>query len=105
MAGEEQSKDTASGREHAVAVAVGYDTGAAAAPTVLASGKGALAEQILEIAFAAGVKVRQDADLAEILSLVDVGEEIPAEAFVAVAEVLQYVYQANRQAPPPSLDE
>ena len=105
MAGEEQSKDTETGRHRAVAVAVGHDAGTGAAPTVLASGQGALAERILEIAFAAGVKVRQDADLAEILSLVDVGEEIPVDAFVAVAEVLNYVYQANRQAPPPSLDE
>lgn len=83
---------------HQVAVALGYD-GGAAPPKVLASGRGALAEQILALAFANGVRVRQDADLAEILASVDVDTEIPLEAFAAVAEILAYVYRANGQWP------
>ncbi|MFX8685003.1 EscU/YscU/HrcU family type III secretion system export apparatus switch protein, partial [Acinetobacter baumannii] len=62
-------------------------------------GRGAVAEQILAIAFANGVKVREDADLVEILSLIDVDSPIPLEAFAAVAEILRYVYQAEHRLP------
>ncbi len=50
---------------------------------------------ILAPAFANGVKVREDADLAEILAAVEVDTEIPLEAFTAVAEILAYVYRSN----------
>lgn len=64
-------------------------------PKVTASGRGHLAEKILEVAFAAGVKVRSDADLVQVLEAVEVDSEIPTEAFVAVTEILTYVYRAN----------
>ncbi len=64
-------------------------------PRVTAAGRGALAEQILEIAFARGVKVREDAELAEILAAIEVDSEVPVEALAAVAEILSYVYRAN----------
>ncbi len=70
------------------------------APKVVASGKGSVAEQILGIAFANDVKVREDADLVELLSHVDIDTEIPLEAFAAVAEILAYVYRANREMAP-----
>ncbi len=82
----------------AVAVALS-DAPGAAPPTVLATGRGALAEQILNIAFANGIKVRQDADLVQILAAIDVDSPIPTEAYAAVAEILSYVYRANGQAP------
>jgi len=72
-----------------------------AAPRVTATGRGFVAEQILSIAFANGVKVREDADLVQILAAVDVDSEIPTEAFAAVSEILAYVYRANGQMPPP----
>ncbi|NBC32882.1 MAG: flagellar protein FhlB [Alphaproteobacteria bacterium] len=78
-----------------LAVALQYDMDGDGAPRVVASGRGALAEALLDIAFAQGVKVREDADLAQLLSLVEVGDDIPVEAFLAVAEVLAYVYRAN----------
>jgi flagellar biosynthesis protein len=65
------------------------------APRVTASGKGAVAEQILEIAFAKGIPVREDPDLAEILATVDIDSEIPVDALSAVAEILSYLYRAN----------
>ncbi len=65
------------------------------APRVIASGRGSVAEQILALAFANGIKVREDADLAELLSAVELDSEIPLEAFTAVAEILSYVYRAN----------
>ncbi|SBW01141.1 putative Flagellar biosynthetic protein [uncultured Alphaproteobacteria bacterium] len=81
-----------------IAVALSYD-GSSAPPKVIASGRGAIAEQILALAFANGVRVREDANLAEILSAVDVDTEIPLEAFAAVAEILAYVYRANGRWP------
>lgn len=71
-----------------------------AAPRVVASGRGALAEQILQIAFDRGVKVRQDADLAEILATIDIESEIPLEALAAVAEILSYVYRNQSKIAP-----
>jgi flagellar biosynthesis protein len=68
------------------------------APKVLASGRGAVAEQILNIAFAQGVRVREDADLAQLLAAVDIDSEIPVQAFAAVAEILVYVWRANSAA-------
>ncbi|MDP9128226.1 MAG: EscU/YscU/HrcU family type III secretion system export apparatus switch protein, partial [Pseudomonadota bacterium] len=59
---------------------------------------GKLAEQILQIAFQKGVKVREDADLAELLVKLDLDTPIPSEAIVAVAEILARVYEANARA-------
>ena len=89
------------------AVAIEYERGVDGAPRVTASGKGAVAEQILAIAFERGIKVRQDAELVDILSLVDVESPIPLEAFTAVAEILAFVYQANdaRKPRPPAWKE
>ena len=77
------------------AVALFYEQGGVAPPRIVAKGTGRFAEQLIGIAFENGVKVRKDADLAEILSQLDVESEIPVEVFAAVAEILSYVYQAN----------
>ncbi len=81
------------------AIALGYQANRDPAPHVIASGHGALAERILEIAFERGIKVREDADLAALLGVVEVGDEIPTEAFSAVAEILRYLYALNARAP------
>jgi flagellar biosynthesis protein len=65
------------------------------APRVAATGRGAVAEQILEIAFAKGVPVRQDPDLAQLLVTLDVDSVIPVDALSAVAEILSYLYRLN----------
>lgn len=83
-----------------LAVALRHDPQSAAEPRITASGRGKVADQILCIAFDHGVKVRTDADLAQILATLEVDSLIPVEAFAAVAEILAYVYRANRQAPP-----
>ena len=69
----------------AIAVAVKHENGPQQVPKVIAGGRGRIAEQILEIAFAQGIRVREDADLAHMLSVVDVDSEIPLEAFATVA--------------------
>lgn len=79
-----------------VAVALSYELGGETLPKVVATGRGAIAEQILAHAFANGVKVREDRELAEILSLVEIDSEIPTEAIMAVAEILSYLYRAGQ---------
>ena len=85
------------------AIAVALEEQGDAAPTVVASGRGLVAEKILELAFANDVKVREDADLAQILAAVDVDSPIPIDAFSAVAEVLAYLYRVNGDPEPENL--
>lgn len=79
----------------AVAAALGRPENSAAVPTVLAAGRGRTAEKIVETAFANDIRVREDGPLAEMLVAVELDSPIPTEAFIAVAEVLYYVYKAN----------
>ncbi len=81
-----------------LAVAIDNQPGRPGAPRVVAKGRGALAEQILQIAFDRGIRVRSDADLAEILATIEVESEIPLQALAAVAEILSYVYRVQATA-------
>ena len=44
------------------------------------------------------IEIRQDADLLQILKAVNINQEIPVEAFAAVAEIISYIYQQNAKA-------
>ena len=66
-------------------------------PKIIAKGTGILAEKILDIAFAEGVKVRQDKDLTEILDAFDVESPVPLEALHAVSLILERVYAENNK--------
>lgn len=79
------------------AVAIVYDTQKAGAPKVVASGKGLLADKIIETAREAGVHVHEDENLIELLAKVPVGDEIPVELYQTVAEVLSFVYRVNER--------
>jgi len=79
------------------AVAILYDDEKGAAPQVTASGKGKIAEKIIETAREAGVHIQEDPDLVELLSKVPIGDEIPVELYQTVAEVLAFVYQVNKK--------
>ncbi len=95
--------DQAADRAKAVAVKRRDET---ALPRITATGRGKLAEQILDIAFANDVKVRQDKELVDILDAYEVDSPVPLEALGAVSEILRYVYAANQKlAPAPSADE
>lgn len=72
------------------AVALGYEPGDQA-PKIIATGKGALAEKIIEKAKDADIPVHRDDRLAETLSKLDFGEYIPQELYGAVVEVLSFV--------------
>ncbi len=61
------------------------------APTVIASGKGALAERIIEKAKEADIPIHQDNKLADTLSKLDIGDMIPPELYEVVAEILVFV--------------
>lgn len=86
------------------AVALTYDPGKADAPRIVASGRGPIAEQIIAVAKAHGITVREDPDLAQILAAVEVDSQIPLEAWTAVAEILSYIYRANRRTLPTAAD-
>ncbi len=77
------------------AASLAYRPGADQAPRVTASGQGRVAERILEVARQAGIPIRHDPALAEILSRLDPGEEIPPETYRAVAEVLAFLYRLD----------
>ncbi len=80
------------------AVALEYDETSNRPPIITASGRGRVADEILALAFAHGIKVREDADLVEVLAQFELETPIPLEAFAVVAEILAYVYQANASA-------
>jgi flagellar biosynthesis protein len=70
----------------------------AGAPQVVAAGRGAVAEKILEHAHAAGVPVREDPGLADALAQLALGDEVPEAMWTAVAEVLAWAYGLDRAA-------
>ena len=61
------------------------------APKVVATGKGIMAEKILEKAKEADVPIHQDDRLADTLSRLDIGDAIPPELYEVVAEILVFV--------------
>jgi flagellar biosynthesis protein len=65
---------------------------------VVATGRGPLAERILQAAREAGVPIREDAILAEALATLELTAEISAELYQAVAEALVWAYRLDRRA-------
>jgi flagellar biosynthetic protein FlhB len=77
-----------------LAIALRYEQGAMGAPRVVAKGAGFVAERIVELARKNWVPIVQRPPLAQVLfKAVQVNQEIPAELYVVVAEVLAYVYR------------
>lgn len=81
------------------AVALGYQKEKNSAPKVLASGKGESAAKIISLAKEHGVPIKEDEDLIEILSKLDLGDEIPPNMYKAVAEVFAFIYQMANKTP------
>ncbi len=73
------------------AVALSYDPNDDGAPKVIASGKGAIAERIIEKAKESNVPIHEDDKLADTLSKLEIGEMIPPELYEVVAEILVFV--------------
>lgn len=81
--------------EKAVAAALKYDAGKDLAPKVIAKGQGTVAEKIIELAKKNNIPIRSDPGLVQILSKLDIDQQIPIELYRAVAEILAFVYSAN----------
>jgi flagellar biosynthetic protein FlhB len=81
-----------------LAVALSYVHGKMRAPKVVAKGAGFIAEKIKAVAREHGVVIVEDKPLARILyKTLDIGQEVPAQLYKAVAEVLAYVYRLKRR--------
>lgn len=86
--------------DQSVAVALKDDGKGTESPKIIAAGRGAVAEQIMQLAFDNDIKVREDGDLAKILAELELDSPVPTEALMAVAEILSYVYRANGEPDP-----
>ncbi|MCR5397941.1 MAG: EscU/YscU/HrcU family type III secretion system export apparatus switch protein [Lachnospiraceae bacterium] len=84
MQGKEKDKNR-------TAIALEYNPDESEAPKVIASGKGLVADKIIEEAKKADVPVHKDSKLAGTLSKLEIGEMIPPELYEAVAEILVFV--------------
>lgn len=80
------------------AVALRYEPNKDNAPKVVAKGRGYIADKIIQIARQHGVPLREDETLVEILSKLDLYEEIPVEIYKAVAEILAFIYRLRSKA-------
>jgi flagellar biosynthesis protein len=79
------------------AVALRYE--GRGAPRVTAKGKGVVAEQILSAAKTHSIPVQEDAELAALLSGIALGDEIPPELYLVVAELLAFAYRLCGRLP------
>ncbi len=83
------------GKQQKKAVAIKYDD-TMIAPKVVASGKGHVAEKIMEIGQEKKIQVVEDAKLVEKLSKVDIGDNIPPELYEVVAQLLVFIGDLDR---------
>ena len=70
-------------------------------PKVIAKGQGKVAEKIIEIAREHQLHIHDDPDLIEVLSQLDINEEIPPDLYIVIAELLAFVYALNRSESTP----
>ncbi len=84
-----------SGDNREKAAALRYRRGGDGAPVMVAKGSGYVAKRIISLARKNGVPVHEDRNLVELLSTIDLYEEIPAELYKAVAEILAYIYTVS----------
>lgn len=82
----------------ASAVALAYAAGDAA-PRVVAKGRGLIAQEIISKAREHGVFVHESPELVSLLMQVDLDERIPSQLYVAVAELLAWIYRVENSTP------
>lgn len=80
------------------AVALIYD--GESAPTLSAKGAGELAEEIIALAKEHNIPIHEEPDLVNLLARLKLGEEIPRELYIAVAEVIAFAYMIKGKVPP-----
>ena len=79
------------------AVSLKYDSRVNKSPLVTAKGRGVIAEKIIALAKENNIPIKEDPDLVNLLSQVDLNKEIPASLYKVVAELLSFVYNLNNQ--------
>jgi flagellar biosynthesis protein len=80
-----------------LAVALKYEENKDDAPTIVAAGRGELAQRIIKTAEGEGVPIHQDESLAQLLVFLEVGTQIPPELYEAVAQVIAFVWRLDRK--------
>jgi flagellar biosynthesis protein len=80
-----------------IAVALSYD--GTNAPRVTAKGRGQIAEQIIDLAKEHNIPLHTDVVLVNVLSKISLGDEIPRELYLAVAEVIAFAYLLSGKRP------
>lgn len=80
-----------------IAVALQYDGNNA--PKVTAKGEGFTAQQILEIAEKHDIPLQNEPELARILAQVPLGDEIPQQLYIAVAQIIAFAYFISGKTP------
>ncbi len=80
------------------AIALTYKPGLDA-PTVIAKGKGKIADNILAKANEHDIPIQEDASLVELLGKLDINQSIPEELYLAVAEVFAFIYKIDKRIP------
>ena len=86
-------------KQNRSAVSLKYDSRVNKSPLVTAKGKGLIADKIIALAKKNNIPIKEDPDLVQLLSQVDLNREIPASLYKVVAELLSFVYKLNNEFP------
>jgi len=79
------------------AIALNWDPYLEASPKMTAKGSGLLADEIIRLARENNIPIREDRDLLQIFSQLDIGATAPPEVHTAIAEILAFIYWSNQQ--------
>ncbi|GMT42093.1 MAG: flagellar biosynthetic protein FlhB [bacterium] len=80
------------------AVALKYSAQKDGAPKLAAKGRGKRADRIIAIAKEHGIPIQQDSDMVEVLSELEIDNEIPPDLYKVIAELLAFIYKVNGKA-------
>ncbi|HRR41912.1 MAG TPA: EscU/YscU/HrcU family type III secretion system export apparatus switch protein [Syntrophales bacterium] len=80
-----------------LAAAIRYNPLKDSAPRLTAKGSGLIAEKIIDLAKKHGIPVREDPALVQVLSSLEIDQEIPPELYRTVAEILAFIYRMNNR--------
>lgn len=80
-----------------LAVALKYEDEGENAPVIVASGRGEIADRIIQTAKDKNVPLYEEPSLAQVLASLELGTEIPPELYQAVAQVIAFVWQLDRK--------
>jgi len=79
------------------AASLKYDQNKANAPKLTAKGKGAIAQNIIDVAKQHNIPIKKDEDLLQMLSQIEINEEIPTELYKVVAEIFSFIYGISNE--------